>query len=63
MDCGTTMLTKFIEIDLELKNFSRELAAVKSDTECFPLNIRNKKRIFALITPTYHCTRDSSKGS
>lgn len=57
------MLIKFMEINLELKNFSRKLDPIKSDTERFSFNIRNKKRIVALIIPIYHCTGSSSKGN
>lgn len=39
------MLTKFMEINLELKIFIKELDTIKSDTESFSPNIRNKKRI------------------
>lgn len=61
MDCRTIMLTKFVEIHLELKIFIKELDTIKSDTESFSPNIRNKKRILVLITPIYHCNGSSSK--
>lgn len=63
MNCRTIMLTKFVEINLELKIFIKELDTIKSDTESFSSNIRNKKRILVLITPIYHCNGSSSKGN
>lgn len=56
MDYRTTMLTKFMEINLKCKHPSRELDTIKSETQCFPPNIRNKKRIFAIVTFIYPCT-------
>lgn len=43
LDCIATRLTKFMEINLELKIFIGELDTIMSDTECLPLTLKTRK--------------------